>query len=310
MQHQDSIDQLWRDRSRDWKRTWLWGAFAGLLLLSCILSNPNFDSVFSERRITNLRRFLSEVIPYPIRQGGSVSDTCEWFFAILWEKGFESILVTLAVSILAISIAGVTSFCLSFFSARSLCSRSDRRFFLTRAAGALLRAWFMIVRAIPEYVWAFLAIALLGPGAAPGILALAIHNHGVLGRLGTDLLEDLPAKEAMALRRIGATEAQIAVSTITPLVSGKFLALVLYRWETCLREATVLGLLGISSIGFWVQDSRARNRYDEMIVFIIFVLMIVLVGELVSIVTRSIIRKRYSERIAYREKFTGEISAS
>lgn len=50
---------------------------------------------------------------------------------------------------------------------------------------------------------------------------------------------------------------------------GKWLLYFFYRWESCIREATVLGMLGISSLGFWVRETRARDWHDEMLLFVL-----------------------------------------
>ena len=64
-----------------------------------------------------------------------------------------------------------------------------------------------------------------------------------------------------------------------------------YRWETCVREATVLGMLGIVSLGCFIMDSRARNHYDEMIFFVLLGALIVIVGDVVSALARRAVRR-------------------
>ena len=58
-----------------------------------------------------------------------------------------------------------------------------------------------------------------------------------------------------------------------------------------MRESVVLRLLGISSLDYWIQDARVRDRYDDMILFILIGAMLVLVGDLVSAMTRRIVRR-------------------
>jgi ABC-type phosphate/phosphonate transport system permease subunit len=56
------------------------------------------------------------------------------------------------------------------------------------------------------------------------------------------------------------------------------------------REATVLGMLGIVSLGYWIQDARARNHYDTMILLVGIAVVLVLIGDLVSVVARRVVR--------------------
>ena len=90
---------------------------------------------------------------------------------------------------------------------------------------------------------------------------------------------------------LGWTGWQIALAGIAPLSFGRFLLFTFYRWETCVREATVLGMLGMGSLGFWIQDARARNHYDAMFFFILAGAALVLIGDLVSLLSRRFVRR-------------------
>ena len=67
-----------------------------------------------------------------------------------------------------------------------------------------------------------------------------------------------------------------------PAVFPRFLLYFYYRWETCVCEATVLGLLGFASLGYWIADARARDRYDEMLLFTLLAAVLVFIGDIVS----------------------------
>ena len=64
-----------------------------------------------------------------------------------------------------------------------------------------------------------------------------------------------------------------------------------YRWETCVREATVLGMLGIVSLGYWIQDARARTHYDDMLLYVLLGSALVVAGDIVSALARSSVRR-------------------
>ena len=70
------------------------------------------------------------------------------------------------------------------------------------------------------------------------------------------------------------------------------LLLFFYRFETCVREATVLGMLGVVSLGYWIQDARAKQYYDEVLVLVLFGAALVLAADLTSAVARYSIRRR------------------
>jgi len=209
--------------------------------------------------------------------------------------------VTLAISVAAIVLAGIGGAFFSLPAARNFTSPepflSSLRnphwgwSFLWRAVVWVTRLFLIFVRAIPEYMWAFLLLAILGPTAWPAVLALALHNLGILGKLGAEVVENTEHAPLSALRGLGASHLQIASTGLFPLTFSRFLLFLFYRWETCVREATVLGMLGIVSLGYWIQDSRARNHYDEMFFLVLLGAALVLIGDLLSALARESIRR-------------------
>ena len=266
----------------------------------------NWADLASERRLENVRRFFEgELTPFPLREAGwSTAGVLDWAGALLRDRGGSGVLATLSIATLAISIAGVAALVLAPLAARNLASarpfefRADAR----EAAGggsalhwrvvtALTRGFLVFLRAIPEYVWGFLFLAMLGPSAWPAVLALAIHNAGILGKLGAETIENLEARPLVALRDAGTTRVQAWFAAILPLSLARFLLYFFYRFETCVREATVLGMLGVVSLGYWIQDARSKHFYDEMAFFVVLGAGLVLVGDLVSAGARAALRK-------------------
>jgi phosphonate transport system permease protein len=261
---------------------------------------PTLGSLWSARRAANLERFLGELRPYPLQQRD-----WDWPIAIRWagevmqEKGLDGAAATLAISVVAIFLAALLGLLVSFAATRTLAAAdpyipgSARRRAVEVSFGTLVaatRVFLIFLRAIPEYVWAFLLIAVFGPTAWPVIIALAIHNTGILGKLDAEVVENLPPSPFAALRGVGAGRRQIAAFGLFPAALPRFLLFLFYRWETCVREATVLGMLGVASLGFWIQDARARFIYDEMFLLILVGSAIVMGGDLVSALARKLVR--------------------
>jgi phosphonate transport system permease protein len=260
------------------------------------------DDVLSERRLNNVARFTRELRPFPLQsQPWDWGVAWQWTSRLLADKGWDAAVTTLAMSIAAICVAGLAGFGLSFAAARSLAAaepylpRPAAPSWLGRAPWIALvvaaRALLIFVRAVPEYVWAFLLVAIAGPTLWAAVLALAIHNAGILGKLNAEVIENLDLEAPSALRGLGAGRRQIAIVGVIPLVVPRFLLFFFYRWETCLREATVLGMLGVASLGFFIQDARARQHYDEMLALILVGSAIVLIGDLLSAAAREAVRR-------------------
>jgi phosphonate transport system permease protein len=296
------IRQLSRERSRSQFISWSVAAFAALVVYAWVAGGFSLDDLFAERRLMNLQRFLRELKPYPLQYR-------EWNWSVVWEwtavlmasKGWQGAVTTLAMSIAAIVLAALGATVLALPATRTFATAEPyqphpRPASITRRAAWNACVWvtrliLIFLRAIPEYVWAFLLVAVVGPNAWAGVLALALHNTGILGKLNAEVIENLEPETLAGLRALGATRRQIAVAGILPAIVPRFLLFFFYRWETCVREATVLGMLGIVSLGFFIQDARARQHYDVMFALILVGSIIVLIGDLVSAAAREAVRR-------------------
>ena len=293
------VRRLRRERPRRRFARFSGGALA-VLAAYCWLAGGFRLDLFDARRLGNLRRFLGELVPYPLRDGFDLRVAWDWVVDLLSHRGLEAAITTLAIAVAAICLATLVASGLSLLAARNLTTPEA---FLqdpvppprwARGAGLgvvyATRALLVFLRSIPEYIWAFLLISVIGPSAWPAVLALAIHNAGILGKLGGEVVENLEPRPLSALRALGASRSQIVLAAVYPMALSRLLLFFFYRWETCVREATVLGMLGIVSLGYWIQDARARNQYDTMIFLVALAVALVLIGDLVSTLARRIVR--------------------
>ncbi len=273
--------------------SWTWGLATGDL---------SFGDTFSARRLQNLERFLGEIRPYPLH--GVEWDTgiaLDWARTLMSEHGYEAMVTTLAISVVAICMAGLVGAMLALPAARTL-ARADAYLptakpatrgvrFAWAALVTVTRGLMVFLRAIPEYVWAFLLVTMLGVTAWPAVLALAIHNAGIMGRLQSEVIENVPPTTPATLRGLGATRSQVALFALMPETLNRFLLFFFSRWETCVREATILGLLGMASLGAVISESRAGQRLDEMMFFVLVGSLLVVVGDALSILARRLVRE-------------------
>jgi phosphonate transport system permease protein len=297
-----TVDLLYRDRPRS--RFLRLSALVALVLSggSWLFGGLFAGDPWGPRRLANLQRFLGELVPYPLQdEPWSWAEAAAWA-GELWRSHLaDATTSTLAISIVAILLAGLLAALVAPWATRTF-ARSDPflpdtvpapawRRASWRALVVATRALLAVLRSIPEYVWAFLLLGLLGPSVWPLVLALALHNAGILGKLSADMVENLEGPTLAALRGTGAGRWQVALAGIGPLSLGRYLMYLFYRWETCVREATVLGMLSMASLGFWIQDARARNAYDEMALAMACGALLVIVGDAVSAVVREVVRR-------------------
>ncbi|RKQ57805.1 phosphonate transport system permease protein [Vogesella indigofera] len=105
------------------------------------------------------------------------------------------------------------------------------------------------LRGTPDLLWGALAVLALGLGPAAGVLALAVHTSGVLGRLFAQTLENMPPDAEAALRHSGAGRLACLCYGLLPQALPQWIAYTLYRWENNIRIAAILGLVGAGGLG-------------------------------------------------------------
>ncbi len=108
---------------------------------------------------------------------------------------------------------------------------------------------FNLLRSVPELVWATLTALAVGLGPFAGVLALALHTLGVLGRLFGETLQNTPTTPERALRLAGSPRALALLYGLLPQAAPQLLAYTLYRWEMNIRMAAILGFVGAGGLG-------------------------------------------------------------
>lgn len=191
---------------------------------------------------------------------------------------------TLAMSVLAIALAGIGVFLTFLPAARSV---SDGRLggspsLLGSALYYVLRVVFAVSRGVPELVWAMIIIFFLSPGILPGALALAFHNYGIVGKLSAEVVENLDRRPARALRAAGAGNVQMLLYGILPQAMPQFVTYLLYRWEVVIRTTVVVGFVSAGGLGREFRLSMSFFQYTEVALIIIWYLILVIGVDLLS----------------------------
>ncbi len=276
-------------------------ALAALAAYAWLAGDFALGELFRGQRAANWERFWTEdALPAPLRDGTEPGELRAWLADQWREKGAVAAGRSLGIAVLAIVLAGAVALLLAPLGARTLMncdpyvpntrhSALCHAFWVAVAGG--VRLLMVLLRAIPEYVWAFLLLAVFGPSAWPAVLALAIHNAGILGRLGAETVENLSPGPLAALRSAGADRRQLLVVAVFPLALPRWLLLFFYRFETCVREATVLGMLGVVSIGYYINEAKARFRYDEILFLIALGALLVAAADVASQLARRYVRE-------------------
>jgi len=260
-------------------RHWLKRALLPLYLLAAVLVLPEGLPV----SWNNAWRFFShDVVPHPLRIASDLGvdtwvATWDWLRVLLVEQALPGIFNTLVLTMIALVGTGILT--LVMFPLIS------PRFFgpWGRRAGHLL---LVVVRSTPEYILAYVFLQLWGPSMLPAIVALSLHNAGIIGHLIGRFTEQLPAR----LPRSRPSDRYFY--DVLPQVYPQFLAFLFYRWEVILRETAILGMLGIQTLGFFVDSAFADIRFDRALVLIAITAMLNIAVDAVSRAVRARLRLR------------------
>lgn len=272
----------------------------GLAVWAWTGSGPLLGRLSAERRWTNFQNFAAELVPAPVRDSGNWFDAFPWAWNLFVDKGFAALLMTLGIAAAAIILAGAVVLPFLALASRRLARPDPAGVPGGRVASAVKVGWhfvgrvtrflFVLARAIPEYILAFLLISLLGIQVWPLVLALAIHNFGILGRLWGEVLENADGKAAEHAIASGSGRMKTFCTILLPAVFNRFLIYFFYRWETCAKDAIVLGMLGIVTLGHLIVMAKGFF-WDEMFFYILLGSAIILAGDFLSSLVRRWLRQ-------------------
>lgn len=255
--------------------------------------------LFTAERADNLMRFLTvEALPSEVREasgcGARLEAGAAWIGERVTGRNLDAALATLGAALVAAVLAAALGLFLAPWVARSRTragSTVARASPWSSAAGRLGRGLCVLMRSVPEYILAFLLGAALPSAAWAAVLALTVHNAGILGRLFGETVENLDPRPADAWSAAGAPRASVFLAAELPEALPRMLTYFFTRFESCVRESTVLGMLGFVSLGHYIVLERAAGRYDEMLMLVALGSTIVLAADFVSWIARTIVRR-------------------
>jgi phosphonate transport system permease protein len=145
------------------------------------------------------------------------------------------------------------------------------------------------MRAIHELVWAVLFVAAFGLSPLAAVLALGIPYGGILGRIYSELLHDVPPEPLRALRTAGASPVRQLLYGRIPLALPDMVGYTFYRFECAIRSAAIMSFVGIQGLGYQIQLSLNDLLFRQVWTLLLFMLvLVVLVDQWSSLVRRKL----------------------
>ncbi len=235
-----------------------WARWSALVILPGIViawlaSDVSLGGLTSPRTRALTGGLLDDMWPPSLPAGG-------------WSVLGGSVLDTVCMAILAMAVAVVVTLVVGPWATSPRRATDDHRtHVVARSARSLAwwlaRALLLVLRSIPPTVWAVVALLVLFPGILPGALALGLYTGGILGRLVAEAWESVDTRARDALRRTGVRRGLATLVATVPPSTHQLLTYTLYRFEICVRETAVVGIVGAAGLGRLFAENLAVFRF-------------------------------------------------
>ncbi|MEQ1629552.1 MAG: ABC transporter permease [Gallionella sp.] len=242
-------------------------AVVALLLLWPMLQASEFQPwiLFDKQSLSSTWQFLSGFVP-PAHSPE--------FLAMLLEATWQT--VAIATSGLVLALLAAIPLTLLATASLSVSRLESGRM---RNIAVLVRQsarWLLVVlRSVPELVWALLFVRIVGLGPTAGVLAIALTYSGMLGKVYAEILESSDTHATEALLRNGSGRLAALFYGALPEASAELVSYTTYRWECAIRGSVIMGFVGAGGIGQRMDESMKMLAGAEVSsMLIIFVLLV------------------------------------
>ena len=256
-------------------------ALLALLLLWPLLLIAKFDpaELFDARNLEVMGGFVGQFFP-PNLSGE--------FLGLVLKATLETLAMATAGTALAMLLAVPLGLVLSHsLSISRIGPGPDRG--MGEALRALARIALLILRGIPELVWALLLVRAFGLGPAAGVLAIALTYGGMLGKVYSEILESGDTRPARVLLESGSGRLMAFFYGLLPGAGQELASYTIYRWECAVRASVIMGFVGAGGLGQLMDQSMKMLNGGEVSTILIIFLLLVLLADTLSVSLRKLL---------------------
>ena len=241
-------------RSLTWYLSWA----ALLLLLSASWQGADMRPAELFRDSDNMGQYAAEFFPPNFRQ---------------WRMYVEEMVITLQIALWGTALAVVTAVPLALLASSNIVP-----WWVYQPVRRLMDSF----RAINEMVFAMLFVVAVGLGPFAGVLALWIHTAGILAKLFSEAVEAIDPQPVEGIRSTGASAMHEIVYGVIPQVMPLWISFTLYRFESNVRSASVVGMVGAGGIGVVLWEIIRGFQYAETCAVMLIIIVTVSVIDVLS----------------------------
>jgi phosphonate transport system permease protein len=253
-------------------------AAAALVVLWPALELAEFDPerLFEPNNLETTTRFLGNFLPLALGPD---------FLELVARSALETLALATAGMALAVVLAVPMAMAVSESLSVSRIGPA-RHAWLGPLVRAPVRALLILMRSIPEIVWALLFVRAVGLGPAAGVLAIAINYAGMLGKVYFEIFESGDTRPARAVLAAGAGRSHAFLYGILPVAAPELVSYTVYRWECAIRASVVMGFVGAGGLGQQMELSMRMLAGGEVATMLLAFVLLILVADAVSAVLR------------------------
>ena len=202
------------------------------------------------------------------------------FLAMVARETWRTVAIATAGIVLALVVAVPMALLVTHtLSISALSGRMARGPFWLRQG---VRWLLVLLRSVPELVWALVFVRVVGLGATPGVLAIALTYGGMLGKVYAEILESGEAHATQTLLRNGASRLQAFCYGLLPTNAAELTSYTVYRWECAIRSSVVLGFVGAGGLGQQLDNSMKMFNGGEVATMLLVFMLLVGLADRVS----------------------------
>ncbi|MEZ2145818.1 phosphonate ABC transporter, permease protein PhnE [Bradyrhizobium sp. DN5] len=254
---------------RRWRLLLGAGIFAAALVLAAIGAEVNLRTLFTY--FGNFISYFDRILT--LDSGQRVwTDFGEWLWG--WRKWLRMLGETLLISYVGTLIGATFAFALNFFAAENTSPAPWLRF--------VVRRLLEFARTVPGIVFALVFVIAFGLGPMAGVLAIAIHSTGALGKLFSEIVENADMKPVEGIRSTGASWLSCMRFAVVPQVTAGYASYALLRFEINVREASVMGFVGAGGIGQELVVAIRKFYYSDVSAILLTIIVTVFIIDITT----------------------------
>ncbi|NBP26991.1 MAG: ABC transporter permease [Betaproteobacteria bacterium] len=267
-------------RDPAWTQRVAWASFALVLLIPALIATEFKPWIFfNAENLKVTSRFIGDFFPPEI--GAE-------FLRMVMVEAWRTIAIASAGMALALMVA--IPMTLAATSVLSVSSLSGRMHALPFGIRQTLRWILIVLRSIPELVWALVFVRVVGLGPAAGVLAIGLTYAGMLGKVYSEILESGETHATTTLLRNGGGRLQAFFFGLLPQNATELTSYTVYRWECAIRSSAVLGFVGAGGLGQQMDASMKMFNGGEVATILLVFMALVGLADLLSAWLRRVIQ--------------------